>query len=168
MKLIPLTRGQFAKVDDEDYESLSKFKWHARYDKTTKSYYAGRTGYCGKRKYKTILMHRSINCAKQGELVDHKDHDTLNNQRSNLRTCTNSQNCANSRKLKITKNKYKGVTRVAEDVNKTNPYLASLKHEGKIIYLGYYKTEVEAMEAYNDAAIKHHGEFAHLNKVEAL
>lgn len=167
MRLIELTKGQVSKIDDNDFENINKYKWHAHYDPSTKSYYARRSEYgtdvIGKSR--TVLMHRAIMNASKGEMVDHIDHDTLNNQRSNLRICTNSQNRANSRKSGLAKNKYKGVSLVKENVNKTNPYMALIKARKRVLYLGYFKTEIEAAIAYNKAALEHHGQFAELNKI---
>jgi hypothetical protein len=95
MKLIPLTQGQFAKVDDEDYDDLSRYKWCARFDKDIQSFYA--EGYFGvvDGKYKHQSMHRRIMQTPKGMVCDHIDHDTLNNQKSNLRNVTPSQNSMN-------------------------------------------------------------------------
>jgi len=99
LKLIPLTQGKFAKVDDADYEWLSEHKWYAK--KTTRgdseygSYYAAR--FCRiNRVPTTIYMHREITNCPAGKEVDHKNRDTLDNQRENLRCCTRAENMSNS------------------------------------------------------------------------
>lgn len=105
MKTIPLTRGKYALVDDGDFEYLNQWKWHAQFIKGI--WYACRgvrqpkiaIGIPGK--VVRILMHRVITGATgRWEIVDHIDHDGLNNQRHNLRIVTNSQNLRN-RKPKI-------------------------------------------------------------------
>lgn len=99
MKLIPLTQGKFAKVDDADYEWLSQYNWYAK--KTTAIYslyglyYAARFQRIKKVKT-TIYMHREIANCPPGKEVDHINHDTLDNQRENLRCCTRAENMANS------------------------------------------------------------------------
>lgn len=91
MKLIPLTRGLFAKVSNKDYKQLSEHKWYAYRSGRSNPplYYAGRWGPGGTK----IIMHREILNARPGMDVDHRDGNTLNNQRSNLKEKTRSQNC---------------------------------------------------------------------------
>jgi hypothetical protein len=97
-KLIPLTQDKFAIVDPKDYDQLGQYKWYAK--KGGNTYYAAR----GVRVYKDgkyvgvkqILMHRVITNAPAGMMVDHRDHNGLNNRRSNLRLCTREQNAQNS------------------------------------------------------------------------
>jgi hypothetical protein len=90
MKKIKLTQGQFAKVDDEDYDWLNQWKWCAQYNPKTKSYYAVRSVKEGVK-----IMSRVIMGEPKGKLVDHEDHDTLNNKKNNLRVATRSQNGMN-------------------------------------------------------------------------
>jgi hypothetical protein len=100
MKSIPLTQGQFALVDDGDFENLNQWRWQAVWDKHTKSYYAVRTdysGFLGFRRKQTIRMHRQIMNTPEDMDCDHWNHDTLDNQRRNLRNVTNSQNLMNRR-----------------------------------------------------------------------
>ena len=111
MKKIPLNHGRFALVDDEDYDFLIKWKWFAHYCNSIKSFYASRKGRkCdGEAFGTTIRMARVIMNAKKGEYVDHIKHNTLNNQRSNLRICTNAQNCMNKGPQLNNTSGYKGV-----------------------------------------------------------
>lgn len=160
MKLIPLSkRGKnkgkyFAMVDDEDFDYLNKTNWSLtnKKSKLSEFHYA----WSGNR----ILMHRIIlGVVGVGICVDHVDGNGLNNQRSNLRICTHAQNMANKKSKKNGTSKYLGV-------HKTPSYgkwQAKIKHDKKRIYLGSFKNEIEAALAYNEAAIKIHGEFAKLN-----
>lgn len=95
-------------------------------------------------------------------LCDHKDGDPLNNRRSNLRSASYSQNCANA--VKKSKNRYKGV----EFCNgcSLNPYRYRVMKDG-VFYGGHASTEAEAAVRYNELALKIHGEFANLNEVAA-
>ena len=102
MKTIQLTQGQFALVDDEDYDFLMQWKWQAHKDKST--YYATRVEY-GKNIKKGIKMHRVIMNTPRNMETDHKDRNGLNNQKYNLRICTRGQNQTNKRNWGKSKNK---------------------------------------------------------------
>ena len=88
--LIPLTQGQFAIVDAEDYEWLSRHKWCAA--KSRDNFYAHRFG-----DGTIVNMHREIMRAPKGVICDHKNHNGLDNRKSNLRLCTSAQNQYNKR-----------------------------------------------------------------------
>src|SRR5688500_12272183 len=107
-KEISLTRGQVAIVDNADFGWLSQWKWYATKHRNT--YYADRNGYISHTKHDTIRMHRLILDAPTGIHVDHIDGNGLNNQRSNLRLCTNQQNLANRPPLPGKSSQYKGVS----------------------------------------------------------
>ena len=95
MKLIPLTKGKFAKVDDADFEWLSAFNWYAKNTRgpgdDSGSFYAARSERQGGKPV-TIYMHREITKCPAGKEVDHKNRDRLDNQRDNLKNCTRKQN----------------------------------------------------------------------------
>lgn len=156
---IPLTRGYFALVDDEDYADVSKHKWQAQPRATSPGQsYAKRgtaTGGC-------IMMHRQILNAPAGVLVDHVNGNTLDNRRRNLRLCTASENQRNRPKPKRkASSNYKGVSWHAAK----RKWLVTVGHLGKTNYLGYFQSESDAARAYNEAAKRLHGEFAYLNSV---
>lgn len=159
MKLIPLTQGKFAQVDDEDYEWLNKFKWHAIKNRES-TWYALNSAYIGNYKIAHIAMHRMIMGLKPNSkpIVDHKDRDGLNNQRLNLRFATYSQNGAN--KMAFGLSKYLGVHLMGRITKK---WAATIQSGGKKIYLGCFEHEVDAAIAYDFAAIMLHGEFANIN-----
>lgn len=143
------------KVSDEDYEWLSQWKWHAHKGGREKAaWYAARC-VMEKGKRRTILMHREITCAKKGEVPDHHNLDSLDNQRENLRIATNSQNQCNTRPYGAIP--YKGVFMFK------GRYRAAIMVNRKRKYLGYFDTAEEAAMAYNNAARVLHGEFAYLN-----
>ena len=161
MKKIELTQGKFAMVDDEDFEYLNQYKWFAAKQKYT--YYACRKSSKINGKRHTIIMHRVIMKLDSNDLiVDHKDHDGLNNMRSNLRLCNKSQNGANSIKSIGLSSKFKGVCWNKEKMK----WECKIKVSHKRLFLGYFKTEIEAAISYNNAAILHFGEFAELNIIE--
>jgi hypothetical protein len=153
MKNIPLTQGKFAIVDDEDYEELSKYKWTLS------------NGYAIKTKYrKAILMHRIINKTPDNLFTDHKNGNKLDNRKENLRTCSTTENNRNSRKHKNCLVEYKGVT-IDNNKYRKNKYKCQIKTDDKLIYLGNFKTSIDAAIVYNNAAKQYHGEFANLNKI---
>lgn len=162
MKEIPLTKGYVALVDDDDYDELIKYHWRVRVFKHTS--YATRVMRINGVQ-RTISMHRQIlGILDTPELrADHIDFNGLNNQKSNLRTCTHQQNNKYKQSAKKSRSKYLGVAPISKLHNKR--YRATIYHNYKQYHLGYYATEEEAALAYNEAAKKFHGEFANLNKV---
>lgn len=155
-KEIQLTRGKVAIVDDDDYEWLNKWKWCAI--KRCNTWYAERRelkSISGK----IIRMHRLITCASTGEVVDHKNRDGLDNRRNNLRKCTPSQNNSNSVAKRNSTSGFKGI--YWDKHNKK--WRATISIQGYPKHLGRFKNKVDAARAYNEAAIKHYGEFARIN-----
>ena len=164
MKRIALTQGKYALVDDTDYKWLRQWEWH--YEKG----YAARTRVNRDAPGpKNIYMHRTILKLKSKVFrkiqVDHIDGNGLNNQRSNLRVVNTSKNAMNRKKMSGCKSKYKGVTKRPAKYKKKQ-WQASIRVNGKLLYLGDYITQEQAALAYNDAALKHFGNFARINKVK--
>ena len=159
---IPLNKkanGAVAIVDASDAAKVSGKIWtyNGRYVQT--SIPTG-TGYDP---YKGLLLHRLIMDAPDGMHVDHIDHDTLNNCRSNLRLCTPGENRRNQKMRKDSQHRYKGVSFHSDKAFKK--WQAKIRVDGVKISLKYHLTEEEAALAYNEAALKYHGEFALLNEV---
>lgn len=162
MKVLPLNRGLSALVDDADYDLVMKYHWYAAWGKTSNTWYAAVTN---TKPY--IQMHRLILGAKAGEEVDHRDHNGLNNTRANIRICTHRQNHQNMRKYRGGKCPYKGVYFFSHKPV-PNPWYVQITVNGKILNLGMFSTPEEGAQAYNEAAKKHFGEFAHLNVIPKL
>jgi hypothetical protein len=164
MKLIPLSQGLFAQVDDDDYEKANKFKWYALVGKST--VYAERTirkiinGIIIK---KHLRLHRYLlNISSNKIEVDHKDGNGLNCQRYNMRKCTHQENLFNTRKTKRnTSSIYKGVS-YRKDISK---WFAQININKKRNKIGYFEKEIEAARAYNKKAKELFGEFAYLNEI---
>lgn len=123
--------------------------------------YAARTSYETGEK-KLILMHRQLlGAATWGEYVDHINGNTLDNRKTNLRKCSNAENVRNQRPVRARKSRYKGVS-----LKGRGTWVARITVQYKEIYIGSFVTEREAAIAYNEAAVKHFGQFANLNVIE--
>src|SRR5947209_1346736 len=107
MKLIPLTREHFTMVDDEDYEYLNKFNWQLKINGRSK--YAIGHPFGGYKKDPVLLHRYLLNITDPKIFIDHKDHDGLNNQKLNLRTCSPRENSFNARPSLNALSKFKGV-----------------------------------------------------------
>lgn len=106
----------------------------------------------------TCLQHRIVYLWHHGylpEFIDHIDGNKANNDISNLRSCTHSQNHANIK----SKSKFRGVRK------RGDKFSVRIKVNQKEIYLGSYATEKEAAEVYNRHAYGFFGDFAILNEV---
>jgi len=157
---IPLSRKYIALVSECDETRLRAHKWHASgYGRRIYAIRRVRDPETGKSQ--TIRMHREIMHASPGYMVDHINHDTLDNRRENLRLCTNTENACNRRKTRGT-SQYKGVYRSCI----YSCWEASIQVNGRSIYLGRFTDERDAARAYNVAALKYHGTFACLNDIE--
>lgn len=94
-------------------------------------------------------------------LVDHKDRNKMNCQKSNMRVCSALQNNWNrSRNIRGT-SKFKGVCFKAD---RLNPWVAQIQINHKKLHIGYFNSEIDAALAYDTFAARHFGEFAVLNK----
>ncbi|MBE9592754.1 MAG: hypothetical protein IMF19_04670 [Proteobacteria bacterium] len=163
MKQIPLTKGKFALVDDSDYERVNQFKWKADYNQKGRNFYASRTD-CSVDPFVFVLMARFIMNCPEHLLVDHKNHNTLDNQRYNLRTCTPIQNQHNARSRVNSSSMYKGVSwNKGSKKWHARIRLTDIFGQSCVQNLGSFTNEKEAAEVYDKVAKEHHGEFACLN-----
>lgn|SRR3990167_2249296 len=160
-KLIPLTHDQFAKVDPEDYGRLTKFRWNAfwnnkrRYYRAIRHCYDKNTG-----KWKNVYMSREVMGSPKDLVIDHVNHDTLDNRKSNLRPCRPKDNLRNKKRHKDNTSGFTGVCRAAHG---SKSWEAKIGVSGKSIYLGSFRYKAQAAIAYNEAAIRYFGEFSCLN-----
>ena len=153
-KQIPLSQGKFAIIDDEDYEQLKQFTWHAIKRRYCCYAYRSRNG-------KEMSMHRIIMDPPKNMEVDHINGNGLDNRRANLRVCTHQQNIRNQRVQKKNVTGYKGVG----VVKRTGKYKAYIKVNGNKLHLKCWNTAIEAAMAYNEAASLYFGSFARLNEI---
>ncbi len=155
--VIPLSRGMHAIVDADDFLKFGHLKWYAQRG-------WGGTFYAARRdaSNQMVWLHKEIMGAKSADYVDHRAGNTLDDRKSNLRICTNAQNGQN--RVRANKNNtsgYKGVfwhKRAAK-------WMAQITVERKTKYLGLFQTIQAAAEAYNNAAMRLHGQFASLNSI---
>lgn len=151
MRRIFLSRGMEAIVDDEDYDALSLHKWS----------YAN-VGYAVRRADKKIIyMHRYIMGNPLGQEVDHRDNNRLNNQKNNLRICKRLQNSKSQ--LKRADKEYTSSNKGVHFDRRRGKWKAEITVNYKNKFLGRFDKEEDAVLAYNNAAIKHFGEFAKIN-----
>ena len=174
MKLIPLTQGKFAMVDDEDFEELNKHKWHTNNNGNTD--YAIRDLPRDKQnKQRKLKMHRIIlGLTNPKTLCDHKDGNGLNNQRGNLRVCTHKENCRNKSKRKMCSSKYKGVSAQIQKYKGIiyKRWCARINIGNGNKTLGAFpftpSGERDAAKLYNASALANFGEFARLNTIHKI
>lgn len=111
---------------------------------------------------KNKAVHRLVLDCPDNMVVDHINHNTLDNRKENLRICTHQENMKNSIKNnKELTSEYKGVSWC----NRHKRFRAQISLNGKTKHLGDFKNEIDAAKKYNEAALKYHGKFAILNEV---
>jgi hypothetical protein len=163
---IPLTQGKYAIVDPERYEELAKYKWFVSWQRG--GIYAVRMVRAkkgSKVRQKTVRMHRVIIGDGGGEIVDHINHNGLDNRIANLRVATSQQNMWNARKRRCNcSSKYKGVHRL----KRKNKWRARITFNGRGILIGDFDTEKEAGMAYDARARQLFGDYASLNEPERI
>ena len=161
MREIALSQGKTAIVDNQDYDELAQYKWRAYKDRHT--WYAMRNTPRGAGRRTVVQMHRQILGAGPGQQVDHWDGDGLNNQRENLRECTNQENAANQHhKTAGCTSRYKGVCWH----ERGGKWQALIRVNYRGVHLGYFDDEADAARAYNAAAVEFFGAFAYLNAID--
>lgn len=160
MKQILLTQGRVALVDDADYEILNHHKWYATEFRGGLVYAMHRVG---RRK---VYMHRLLLGLEPDDkrVCDHIDGDGTNNQRSNLRICTATQNNRSRKKQTGCSSKYKGVSWDRQ----YHRWRAHIQVNKKTIYLGRFDSESDAARVYDKAALQHFGEYARTNQILGL
>lgn len=154
---IPLTRGFRALVDRDVAEEAAQWNWFARTKgHGSRNTYAVRTDYSGE-KTATIQLHTLVLPPKEGFVVDHINGDTLDNRRCNLRYATLSQNMINRRMPR----RRPGARGTYQTLS--GRWAAAIAKDGRRCHLGVFDTLDEARSAYNEAALRLHGEFALLS-----
>jgi hypothetical protein len=142
-----------------DYPIVKDYRWcPVVKPKKSRTIYA-QAGFGPRKNHKKIRMHRlllfGLNSSSES---DHVNHDGVDNRKRNLRPATRCQNSQNQPK---TKNSYKGVF-----LCPSGKFKAVINANHKQIRLGSFDLPEDAARAYNQAALKHHGEFAVLNYLD--
>lgn len=142
-------KGHEILVDDEAWDDLSAIKWALGNDLYAR----------GQKDNKKFTMHRYIvGCIEEGVVVDHINKNKLDNRSCNLRIVTYAQN--NQNRFKVSNiARYTGVTK------KGKIWTSRIGHDGKTIYIGCFKQELQAAVAYNLMARQLFGIQAHTNDV---
>ncbi len=160
MKKIKLYNGMFAKVDDEDYDELSRHKWYAARNgiRGYKTRVVPVTYFFKGGPQKAVLMSRMImGVTYKNLVVDHINHDSLDNQRCNLRVCTHAENGLN--REGPNRNNHSGYKGISWS-KAAGRWQVTIGVAGKNCHLGVFENIEEAHTVYLKAAKKYHGEFA--------
>ena len=160
---IELTRGLVAIVSNVDFKWLNQWKWYASKSSSGLFYAVRRTS---RRDSPRTMIHMHREVAKragkniEGEHVDHRNQDSLDNRRGNLRPATHQQNLANRGPQRNNKSGYKGVSWC----NRDSKWLAQIKVNQRQMNLGRFDLAEDAAAAYRKAARKHFGQFSSTQK----
>lgn len=159
-RLMKLMCGtQYTIVSESDYLWLSQWTWYAR-KRDSRGYSVCRRirGWT-----KAMVMHDFILKPRKGKTVDHRDRNSFDNRRTNLRRATPAQQVFNRGKNKENTYPYKGIRKTP-----SGRWSASIKFNYVGRYLGIFDTAEEAAMAYDRAAVRLFGEFAYLNFPDRL
>ena len=104
---------------------------------------------------KYTSLHRFIMNPADDKVVDHINHDTTNNCKSNLRIVTQQQNMMNRCTNKNNTSGYAGVKMDSRYIR----WEASIGYKGKYIFLGYFTNKEDAIKARKEAEVKYFGEY---------
>ena len=154
---VKLTRGKVGVVDLSSWGFLRCYRWFASSDGFNDYWYA----YAGTdpvtKKRVRLKGHRVVASPQPGQCVDHINNDGLDNRRSNLRCCTQSQNCRNRIGNSRNTSGFVGVSLLRGRWQAYIGTLTGMKH------VGMFGNPEDAARARDIAAIELHGEFASLN-----
>jgi hypothetical protein len=155
--VVSKTHGTFkVLIDVEDWERVNNHRWSVAKGRNDLIYFETKSNEDHR------YLHRFIMDAAKGVLVDHRNPaDTLDHRKTRLRVVTNKQNQHNRRswRTRETSSVFKGVS-WNKDMRR---WQAHIMVDQRSMYLGTSDSEIGAAHLYDAAAIKHFGEYAHLN-----
>jgi len=160
--------------DKNDFEKINEFAingWEAKFTTNSNTPYAvtRKTIKIDDKKIrKQYMMHRLVMdvLTTTNIHIDHKNGDTLDNRKENLRIATRVQNMKNRTSAKNSSSKFLGVS-YCKNKRGGKKWRARIQpHDMPMIHLGYYETEKEGAYAYNISAKSIHKEFANLNDID--
>jgi HNH endonuclease len=155
-----LGQGYVAMVSPEDESVLQDTSWRIQRHPTCKVIYAR-----SQLRYKKVrTLHREVLGASPGQMVDHINHNGLDNRRSNIRFCTPSGNMANRRLHTNNTSGLKGVSYSRS----SRKWTAMIAVNGHQRCLGLFESVEEAARVYDAAAIQAFGQFALTNAAMGL
>lgn len=150
---VELTRGMHAIIDAQDAARVGLLNWYA--SPHHRGFIPLSQVPIGGRSIR-VHLHSWIMRPPAGIVVDHINHEPLDNRRSNLRFATCGLNNVNRRLRSSTG--FRGVS------TRKDKYVAAISLGKTRIRLGYdFETAEDAARAYDAAARELHGEFAVLN-----
>ena len=135
-----------ALIDLEDVDKVSKYKW-----RLSKGYVHNA---------KVGSLHRFLMNPPNNMVVDHINHNPLDNRKSNLRVCSIQQNNMNKQsQRRNTTSQYKGVYWQKQ----RNKWQVQIRINGKLNYIGLYNDELTASIEYDKKALLYYGVYACIN-----
>jgi hypothetical protein len=150
--LLPLPHGKYTVIDTEDYDRVKDQWWHFSGNGYVAAVAKGPHNY---------LLHRFILDVAPEDVVDHLNHDPLDNRKSNLAVGTQTENMHNLRPR--ADGRRRGIRRLPSSKMSGPTWVAYIRKDGKKHWLGTFSTEMDAVRAYNRAAIHLYGDRAVLN-----
>jgi hypothetical protein len=147
---LPLSRGKVTVIDFFDLELVRGFRWFAKQKTPGGLWYAVRNS-GGRKAHRQVYLHRLVAEADPGDIIDHRNRDTLDNR------ATKAQNGTNCARRKSSPHPFKGAYLIR------GKWRAQIKVGDRTEYLGTFSEPEVAARAYDAAALKYFGEFACLN-----
>ena len=129
-----------ALIDLDDVKECRQFRWC--YDRYVRNWKIG-------------SLHRFILKCTSENIVDHINHNVLDNRKNNLRICGVRENSINKCKMS---NNTSGITGVYWKKDR-NKWGARIVVNGKCIYLGYFVNKEDAIKIRKEAEVKYFGEY---------